>query len=133
MFGVVDPPSRWIESLIAASVVLAAVNNLVPVVRHGRWKLTFLFGLVHGFGFAGALKALGLADGLLAQSLLAFNLGVEAGQFAIVALFLPLAWALRDTLVYRRGLLPAASVSIALLAAAWLAERALDLSLLPSA
>ena len=133
VFGVVDPPSRWVESLIAASVVLAAVNNLVPVVRHGRWKLTFLFGLVHGFGFAGALKALGLADGLLAQSLLAFNLGVEAGQLAIVAVFLPLAWALRDTVVYRRGLLPAASVSIALLAAVWLAERALDLSLLPSA
>jgi len=132
VFGVVDPPSRWVESLIAASVVLAAVNNLVPVVRHGRWKLTFVFGLVHGFGFAGALKALGLADGSLATSLLAFNLGVETGQLAIVAVFLPIAWACRDTVVYRRRLLPVASLSIALLAAVWLAERAFDVSLMPA-
>lgn len=129
-FGVVDPPSRWVESLIAASVVLAAANNLVPVVRNGRWKITFVFGLVHGFGFAGALKAIGLADGSLAASLLAFNLGVEAGQLAIVAMFLPAVWGLRHTLFYRRGLLPAGSLAVALLALVWFTERAFDLQLL---
>ncbi len=129
-FGVVDPPSRWVESLIAASVVLAAANNLVPVVRNGRWKITFVFGLVHGFGFAGALKAIGLADGSLAASLLAFNLGVEAGQLAIVAMFLPAVWGLRHTLLYRRGLLPAGSLAVALLTLVCFTERAFDLQLL---
>lgn len=133
VFGVLDPPSRWVESLIAASVVLAAANNLVPVVRDGRWKITFVFGLVHGFGFAGALKAIGLADGSLAASLLAFNLGVEAGQLAIVAMFLPAVWGLRHTLFYRRGLLPAGSLAVALLALVWFTERAFDLQLLARA
>ena len=132
VFGVLDPPSRWVEALIAASVVLAAINNLVPVVDRGRWKLTFVFGLVHGFGFAGALKAIGLADGTLAVSLLAFNVGVEVGQLAIVALFLPAAWALRNTVFYRRGLFPAGSCAVALLAALWFTERAFDLQILPA-
>lgn len=125
-----NPPSRWVESLIAASVLLAALNNLRPVVFRGRWVLTFAFGLVHGFGFAGALKDLGLGGGSLAWPLLGFNLGVEVGQLLIVAAFMPLAWVLRDTLFYRRAIVLAGSVVIALLAVLWLAERAFDLELL---
>lgn len=128
--GWLTPPSRWVESLIALSVVLAALDNLRPVWRGSRWPLAFGFGLVHGFGFAGALQALGLADGALGLSLLAFNLGVEAGQLAIVALFLPCAWALRHTRFYPRGVLPAGSVAIALLATVWLVERAFDGSII---
>ncbi|MFM2057591.1 MAG: hypothetical protein RLY71_1976 [Pseudomonadota bacterium] len=130
VLDVLDPPSRWVESIIAASVVFAALNNLRPMVGEGRWRLTFVFGLVHGFGFAGALKDLGLDGAHLATSLLGFNLGVELGQLAIVALFLPLAWQLRRSRFYQRGLLVGGSVLIALLAGVWLVERAFDLRLL---
>ncbi|HET7792990.1 MAG TPA: HupE/UreJ family protein, partial [Rhizobacter sp.] len=91
-----------------------------------RWKLTFAFGLVHGFGFAGALKDLGLAQGALALPLFGFNLGVELGQLAIVAAFLAVVWAVRDTRLYRGVGLRAGSAAIAVLAFAWLLERALD-------
>lgn len=131
VLGLLEPPSRWVESVIAASVLLAALNNLRPVVSAGRWKLTFAFGLVHGFGFAGALKDLGLGSGDLAWSLLGFNLGVELGQLAIVALFLPLAWRWRSHPAYGRWALRGGSVLIALLSLVWLLERVLDVSLLP--
>jgi uncharacterized membrane protein YqjE len=130
VLDIVDPPSRWVESVIAASVVFAALNNLRPVVGRRRWLITFAFGLVHGFGFAGALKDLGLGEGTLVAPLLGFNLGVELGQLAIVALFVPLAWALRPTPMYRRGAFMAGSVAIAVLASVWLAERAFDVELL---
>ncbi|MEY8879124.1 MAG: HupE/UreJ family protein [Leptothrix sp. (in: b-proteobacteria)] len=127
---VLNPPSRWIESLIAASVVFAAVNNLRPMVREGRWRLTFAFGLIHGFGFAAALKDLGLgARGLIAP-LLGFNLGVEIGQLGLVALFLPLAWALRRSRFYRVVLLQGGSALIAALALVWLIERVGDLQII---
>lgn len=131
VLGWVQPPSRWVESLIAATVALAAIDNLRPFLPRERWKLTFAFGLVHGFGFATALRELGLAPGALARSLLGFNLGVELGQLAIVALFLPLAWWARHTVFYRRVVLGGGSVAIAVLALLWLVERALDLTLLP--
>jgi hypothetical protein len=124
--GVVSLPSRLVESAIALSVVLAALNNVVPVVAHGRWLAAFGFGLLHGFGFAGALQDLGLPAGSLALSLAGFNLGVEIGQLAIVALFLPLAYVLRDTVTYRRWLLAGGSGAIAAVATVWLVERALD-------
>ncbi len=130
VFGVLDPPSRWVESLIAASVLLAALNNLWPVVKQARWKLSFVFGLIHGFGFAGALRDLGLGQGALAGPLLMFNLGVEAGQLLIVAVFVPLAWLLRKQSFYSRWLLGGGSLLAAALALVWLLERALDLKLL---
>ena len=120
---VVVLPSRLVESAIALSVVLAALNNLFPVVRHGRWVAAFAFGLVHGFGFAGVLADLGLPQDALALSLAAFNLGVEAGQLAIVAVFLPVAFALRRTLAYRRYALGGGSLAIVAIGAVWLAER----------
>ena len=128
-FDLVNPPSRAVESIIAASVVLAALNNLLPVFREGRWKLTFVFGLVHGFGFASALKDLGLVQGALVGPLLGFNVGVELGQLTIVAVFISAAWKLRATRFYRRGLLTIGSIAIALLAAGWLVERAFDVKL----
>jgi len=127
--GVVALPSRWVESAIALSVVLAALNNVFPVVANGRWLAAFGFGLLHGFGFAGALQDLGLPSGSLALSLAGFNLGVEAGQLAIVLAFLPIAYAMRATMTYRRVVFAAGSVAIAAIAAVWLAERALDMPL----
>jgi len=97
-----------------------------PVVANGRWIAAFGFGLLHGFGFAGALHDLGLPAGSLALSLAGFNLGVEAGQLAIVLLFLPLAFALRSTWAYRRMVFAGGSVAIAMVASVWLVERAFD-------
>jgi HupE / UreJ protein len=131
MLGVLNPPSRWIESLIAASVVLAALNNLVPLIDAGRWRFTFAFGLVHGFGFAAVMNDLGLSGGSLAGPLFTFNLGVELGQLAIVAVFVPLVWVCRSHRFYVAGVLRGGSALIALLALAWLVERAFDLKLLP--
>ncbi|MBT9596291.1 MAG: HupE/UreJ family protein [Vitreoscilla sp.] len=130
VLGWVNPPSRLVESLIAASVVLAAIDNLRPFLPFARWKLAFTFGLVHGFGFAGALEELGLDRSALGKTLLGFNLGVELGQLAIVAVALPLAWWLRGTLFYRRGVLAGGSVAIAAVAGLWFVERAFDLSLI---
>ena len=125
--GIVSLPSRWVESAIALSVVLAALNNLFPLVANGRWIAAFGFGLLHGFGFASALSDLGLPTGSLALSLAGFNVGVELGQLAIVAAFLPFAFWLRGTWAYRRVVLLGGSAAIAAMAAVWLAERAFDL------
>ena len=129
--GVLALPSRLVESAIAASVVLAALNNIWPVFHGRRWIVAFLFGLVHGFGFASVLADLGLPQGTLVLALLGFNVGVEAGQLAIVAVFLPLAFALRRSWLYRRGVLLGGSCVIAAIAAAWMVERVFDLKLLP--
>ena len=125
---IISLPSRLVESAIAASVVFAAANNLVPMV-HGRWLMAFFFGLIHGFGFASVLTELGLPTGALAVSLVGFNLGVELGQLAIVAVFLPLAFVLRHTPFYQRGVLVGGSWAALLVALAWFVERAFDLSL----
>lgn len=93
--GLVSPPSRLVEALIALSVVLAALNNLYPIVTKRLWVVACAFGLIHGFGFASVLQALGLPREALVLSLFGFNLGVEIGQVAIIALFLPLVFALR--------------------------------------
>jgi len=93
--------------------------------------VAFLFGLIHGFGFASVLSDLGLPMGSLALSLVSFNLGVEVGQLAIVAIFLPLAYGLRNSWAYQRLVLVSGSLGIATLALAWLIERALDFKLLP--
>ncbi|WP_431046165.1 HupE/UreJ family protein [Roseateles sp. L2-2] len=130
VFDVVNPPSRWVESLIALSVLLAALNNLRPVLVETRWRLTFLFGLVHGFGFASALKDLGLARSELAAPLVLFNLGVEAGQLAIVAVLVPLAWAARRWRGYPRWVLGAGSAIVASIAIVWLVERLFDVQIL---
>jgi hypothetical protein len=131
VLGVLTLPSRLVESTIAASVVLAALNNVWPLFHGRRWLVAFGFGLVHGFGFASVLVDLGLPQGALALALLGFNVGVELGQLAIVAAFLPLAFLLRRSWFYRRVVLLAGSLLIATLALAWFVERAFDLKLLP--
>ncbi|OYY45073.1 MAG: hypothetical protein B7Y56_07820 [Gallionellales bacterium 35-53-114] len=128
--GVVTLPSRLVESAIAASVVLSALNNIFPIIEGRRWMVAFAFGLIHGFGFASVLADLGLPQDALLLALLGFNLGVEGGQLAIVGIFLPFAYYLRNTLFYRRAVLFAGSILIILLASVWLVERLFDLKLL---
>jgi len=129
--GYVSLPSRWVESAIAASVVLAALNNVRPVFHGRRWMVAFGFGLIHGFGFASVLVDLGLPRDALALALVGFNLGVECGQLAIVAVFLPLAFSLRRSWFYRRLVMTGGSLAIAVLAAVWLCERLFMFKVLP--
>ncbi|WP_151445594.1 HupE/UreJ family protein [Lacisediminimonas profundi] len=128
--GVVSLPSRLVESTIALSVVIAALNNIFPLFAERRWVMAFLFGLIHGFGFASVLSDLGLPSGTLAIALVGFNLGVEAGQLAIVCAFLPVAYRLRSSIFYKRWVLIGGSALIAILACVWLTERVFDLKLI---
>jgi hypothetical protein len=90
--------------------------------------MAFGFGLIHGFGFASVLADLGLPTASLAWSLAGFNVGVELGQLAIVAAFLPVAFALRHTGLYRHVIFTGGSWAALVLAALWFVERAFDLS-----
>lgn len=123
LFRVVEPPRAIVETLVALSVVLAALNNLLGWFALDRWRLAFVFGLIHGFGFATALLDLNLPRAQLAIALGGFNLGVEAGQLAIVAAFIPLAWWLRHTRFYRWGVVGIGSLVIAAVGSVWLLQR----------
>ena len=76
-FDIIRLPSRLTESVIAASIVVAALNNVFPLVTEARWRIAFAFGLLHGFGFASVLSEMGLPQGARLISLVAFNLGVS--------------------------------------------------------
>lgn len=128
--GTISLPARLVESGIAVSVAVAALNNAYPLFADRRWLVGFGFGLLHGFGFASVLAEPGLSSGSLLLALLGFNLGVESGQLVIVGAFLPLAFLARRTWMYQRFTLVVASSAIALLATIWFLERALDLRLL---
>lgn len=121
---VVHLPSRLTESVIAASIIIAALNNIFPVVTETRARIAFAFGLLHGFGFASVLAEMGLPAGARLVSLLAFNAGIEAGQLAVVLAVMPLAYALRGARLYRRALLPWGSAVIAAVALVWFVQRA---------
>jgi hypothetical protein len=127
-FGAVRLPSRWVESAIALSVLLAAVNNLIPIFRGRPWVFSFGFGLVHGLGLANVLTDLGLPKASLLRALLAFNAGVEIGQLAIVAVALAVAYAVRRTWAYERLGLVAGSIAIALVSIGWFVQRAFQVS-----
>jgi HupE / UreJ protein len=125
--GYISLPSRWVESVIAASIIVAAIQNIRGVVDSKRWIMAFGFGLIHGFGFASVLADLGLPQNALVTALIGFNVGVELGQLAIVAVFLPLAFWLRATKFYQVGVFKWGSVLIALMALYWFVQRAFDL------
>ena len=88
--GVVRIPSAIVEPAIAASIVYVAAENFLSRDVDKKWRITFCFGLIHGFGFAGALQEFGLPRGALVPALASFNIGVEIGQIAIVSLVMPL-------------------------------------------
>lgn len=120
---VVEPPRAIVETLVALSVVLAALNNLMGWFALERWRMAFVFGLIHGFGFATALLDLNLPGRQLAVALGGFNVGVELGQLAIVAAFFPLAWWLRMTGFYRLVVVAGGSLIIAAVGALWVLQR----------
>jgi len=128
--GYLALPSRWVESAIAASVAAAALNNIGGWVLARRSWLAFGFGLVHGLGFASVLLDLGLPASSRLVGLVGFNLGVEAGQLAIVALVLPWVVGLSRFRFYRPVVMKLGSACIAAVAFLWLAERGVGFSLL---
>jgi hypothetical protein len=127
---VVRLPSRVVESGIAASVVFAALNNVIPMLEGDRWAAAFMLGLLHGFGFSATLLDLGLPRHSLVLTLFGFNVGVEIGQLVVVAVFLPLAFLARRSPVYRRVALVGGSIAITLVASVWFLERALAIRII---
>jgi hypothetical protein len=96
-----------------------------PLVLESRARIAFGFGLLHGFGFASVLADMGLPAGARLLSLLSFNLGIEAGQIAVVLAVMPFVYRARGAVVYRRAVLPLASALIATIGLAWLIQRSL--------
>lgn len=123
-------PGRLVEATIAFSIIVTALNNLYPLLPLSRWAIAFVFGLVHGFGFANVLLDLGLGGATLGVSLLGFNVGVELGQIVIVLVFLPIAFMMRDTLIYRWLVLRAGSVLVSIIAALWMYERVFNVEII---
>lgn len=124
--GVFDLSPRIVEPAIAASIVFVGIENLVRSRESDwRWMLAFAFGLVHGLGFAGALREAGVGVGgaPVAMPLLGFNLGVESGQLCIVALVLPVLLRLQSNPLYLRRVVPVGSAAIVAAGAWWLVQR----------
>ncbi len=127
---VVSLPSRVTESAIALSIAYVAAENVLIAEPTHRWRLTFCFGLVHGFGFANVLRELGLPTRGLVSSLLAFNVGVELGQLGILAILFPLAlWVAKQP--FRRPVIVGLSSTILLFGIGWFIERAFAFSFMP--
>jgi hydrogenase/urease accessory protein HupE len=124
-FGVVQLAPAIVEPLIAVSIAYVGVENIVRRNLERRWILTFVFGLIHGLGFASVLRELGVgAEAATAlQPLVAFNLGVEAGQISIAAVAVPILLALTHCPRFHYYLRPAASLLVAALGTWWLMER----------
>ena len=131
--NVVVIPSSVVEPAIAASIVFVAVENFFSRDIDRRWRVAFVFGLIHGFGFAGALRDVGLPPNAVATALAAFNVGVEIGQVAIVSIVVPMLIALDRLMTPDRtkplraaSLVYALSVLIGLLGSYWLLTRVLQ-------
>lgn len=125
--GLVRAPGRIVEPLIAASVVYVGLENIFRSIPSSRWRLTFAFGLVHGLGFAAALRDLGVGPSAAAVALplASFNVGVEAGQIAVAGVLVPIFWKLNARPDVRLRFASAWSVLVVLAGSYWLIERVL--------
>ena len=126
-------PSAIVEPAIAASIIFVAVENFFSRNVDGRWRVTFAFGLIHGFGFAGALQEMGLPANAVVPALAAFNIGVEIGQVAIVSIVVPVLILLdrlfaadRTKPVRAAALVYALSAVITVLGSYWLVTRVFE-------
>ncbi len=120
--GVWMPSPRIVEPAIALSIVYVGIESLYARDVGKRWRVTFPFGLVHGFGFAGALREIALPRDRLPGALLAFNIGVEVGQLAVLAVVLPLLVVLRKRAGEER-VVRVAAIAIAAIGAVWFVVR----------
>ena len=117
--------ARVVEPLIAASIAYVGLENIFHRTLEYRWLLTFAFGLVHGFGFASALRDLGIGAGgrPIAIPLLSFNLGVELGQISIACLALPILQKLRNSSFFMPRYVPVCSLLVSLVGVFWFFQR----------
>ena len=120
---VIQLPGRLVESMIAFSIIVCAINNLKPILPTSRWTLALVFGLIHGFGFASALADLGVESKKSMIPLLGFNLGIETGQLAIVMLVLPIIYIIRHSNIFRIWIFKGGSIVTILIASVWMLER----------
>jgi hydrogenase/urease accessory protein HupE len=127
VLGLVHVPAAIVEPLIAVSIVFVGIENLVREPMDSRWRLTFAFGLVHGFGFAGALRELGIgaAGSDVVVPLGAFNVGVEMGQIAVAAVLWPVVRRFHAARLATLRLASACSLIVAMSGLYWLLERTL--------
>ena len=130
VLGVINLPSQLIDPAIALTIMLAALDNVWPILPRLRWNVAFLFGLIHGLAFASALGPMRLPPVRLALALGCFNIGVEAGQISLALLLIPIAFTLKGETVYRRVVAPGLSLCSLLLAGVWLIDRVFALDLL---
>lgn len=121
--GIVTLPPRLIESLIALSIAYIAIENFMGRTLVHRWKITFLFGLVHGFGFSNILREMELTRRLMAVSLFSFNIGVEIGQLLFVCIVFPLIYYVAGSR-WKEQFLAATSLAIMALGFYWFVQRA---------
>ncbi len=127
MYHIISPPANIVEPLIALSILYVSLENIFsPRLKASRIGVVFLFGLVHGMGFAGALGKLGLPQDAYLLSLVMFNIGVELGQLTIIlsAYFLLGKWFGNKT-YYRRLIIIPVSAVIAVISAIWTVQRIL--------
>ena len=125
--NIIQVSSRFVESAIALSIVVVAINNVFPRFNDKAWLVIFLFGLFHGMGFATVMGVLPFRTIALLKPLIGFNVGVELGQLAIVMVIFPLLFLFRKTAWYRPVVLVGGSVVIGLIAVYWFVERAFGL------
>ncbi len=126
VFGVLAPPPALIEPLIALTIVYVAGENWFAKDIERRWRITFPFGLIHGFGFAGALQEIALPRSDLPMALLGFNLGVEIGQLAVLALLLPVVALLRRRPGFDPHGVRVASVLVGAMGLVWFVQRVIS-------
>lgn len=126
--GVFDLNARIVESIIALSIALAALHNILPVFNHKEWLIALGFGLFHGFGFAGVLAEKGLSGEYMALSLFGFNLGVEIGQLLIILVIFPILFFMRKTNFYSYFVILSSSALI-ILSLIWTYERFFDVNI----
>jgi len=125
MYHVITPPARIVEPVIALSIMYVALENIIsPKLKASRIGVVFLFGLVHGMGFAGALGHLGLPKDAYLTCLVMFNAGVELGQLTVIlaAYFLLARW-FGDKPYYRKRIVIPLSIVITIIAAFWTMQR----------
>jgi len=130
---VVRLPERLVDSLIAASIAVAAAANLFAIQRVGKWLVIVGFGLLHGLGFATVLSPLGVDPSNLFVTLSGFNIGVEVGQVAFVLICFPVLFLIRNARIYVPVFLYAGSLVLTLIGLYWFAKRAFDLDISLSA
>jgi hypothetical protein len=122
------PPSKVVETLIAASIAAAALHNLRPILGHREWAIAFAFGLFHGMGFAGLVEDLDIGRSTQLVSLLGRNVGIEIGQLVVVVLTFPALYLLRRTRLYG-WLFYATSIGLAIVSGLWIVERVAEVEL----